>query len=882
MVRHATDIRPNDGDAASAEFLLGADEALVRLSASRLGLEWPEARARLDFHGPNAPLSDKRKSRWLVLWLSFRNPFNFVLLFLGAVSYFTDDLKATIVLGVMITIATLLRFWQEMKALVQADALRKMVHNTATVYRQGDLPQGIPRDSLDPKAAEIPMRDLVPGDVIRLSAGDLVPADVILLEARDLFVSQSALTGEAMPVEKEAWQPGARVDAGDPFGTTHLALQGTSVISGMARALVLATGAKTYMGFLAGRITGERPATDFDKGVNRVSWILIRFMLVMVPIVFLINGLTKGDWLEAFFFGVAVAVGLTPEMLPMIVNANLARGAVAMSRRKCVVKNMSSIQNLGAMDVLCTDKTGTLTQDRVVLIHHLDIHGKESSRVLEIAYFNSLFQTGLKNLIDRAVIDAAAEQGLRDAARDHECTDELPFDFNRRRLSVLVKAASGTEQLMVTKGATDEMLDVCAFYEDQGRILPLDEAMRAEILRQRDDHNEDGFRVIAVAYKTLPNNHGPLRGEDETQLVLCGTICFLDPPKESAREALRLLKDHGVGVKVITGDNANIARRICRDVELDVSGVLTGTEVEKMDDDELRRAVDQTTIFAKASPMQKARIVRAIKANGHTVGFMGDGVNDAVALREADVGISVDTGTDVAKEAADIILLEKSLLVLEEGVIEGRVTFGNITKYIKMTASSNFGNVFSVLVASAFIPFLPMLAIHLLIQNLLYDISQISIPWDRMDEDWLKTPKKWASGHLTRFMICIGPISSIFDITTYLGMWFLFGANSADKQSLFHSGWFVEGLLSQTLIVHMIRTEKIPFIQSAAAPVVILLSGIIVAIGCLIPFTGFGHSVGLQALPPAYWPFLIITLFAYCVLTQTLKRMYIRRFGAWL
>lgn len=875
---------PNDTrrDASFPSLLQGADEAMVALAATAGGLEWSDAAERLNRHGSNAPLSDRRKSWVRVLWISFRNPFNFVLLFLGLLAYFTGDLKAILVMGLMITAATLLRFWQEMKALVQADALRRMVRNTATVYRRGIPPEDTRRDSLDPLASEIPMRDLVPGDVIRLSAGDLVPADVILLESRDLFVSQSALTGEAMPVEKSAWQAGTKVNGQDPFGTPHLALQGASVISGVARALVLVTGAKTYMGFLAGKITGDRPITSFDKGVNKVSWILIRFMLVMVPVVFLINGLTKGDWLEAFFFGVAVAVGLTPEMLPMIVNANLARGAMAMARHKCVVKNMNSIQSLGAMDVLCTDKTGTLTQDRVVLVRYQDVHGLESKRVLEIAYFNSVFQTGLKNLIDRAVVDAAAEHGLRDATRNHECTDELPFDFNRRRLSVLVRGPHGSGQLMVTKGATDEMIDVCAFYEDHGKILPLDAAMRVGLLKLRDDLNEDGLRVIAVAYRTLPDDHGPLREEDETRLILCGLISFLDPPKETAREALRLLRAHGVTVKVITGDNAVIARRICHDVDLDVSGVLTGGEVEKMDDDELREAVWHATIFAKASPMQKARIVRALKANDRTVGFMGDGVNDAVALREADVGISVDTGTDIAKEAADIILLEKSLLVLEKGVIEGRITYGNIVKYIKMTASSNFGNVFSVLVASAFIPFLPMLAIHLLIQNLLYDISQVSIPWDRMDEDWLKSPRKWASGNLTRFMVCIGPISSIFDITTYLGMWFIFGANSVGKESLFQSGWFVEGLLSQTLVVHMIRTERIPFIQSVAAPVVILLSAIIVAIGCIVPFTSFGRSVGLEALPVSYWPFLIVTLLSYCVLTQTVKRLYIRKFGEWL
>ena len=825
----------------------------------------------------------RRIAPWYaVLWHSFRNPFNYILVFLGVVSYLTDDLVAAVVMTIMVAVATTLRFWQEFRSQVKAESLRQMVRNQATVYRAGnDGTDRVPH-SLDHLASEILMEDLVPGDIVRLSAGDMIPADVRLLESRDLFVSQSALTGEAMPVEKDA-------RAGVPEGKSslqelpNLCLMGSSVVSGTAKAVVLATGPQTQMGSLAAHLVQQRPLTSFDRGVNRVSWLLIKFMLVMVPVVFLINGLTKGNWLEAFFFGVAVAVGLTPEMLPMIVNTNLARGAAAMAKEKVVVKHINSIQNFGAMDVLCTDKTGTLTQDKVVLIKHLDIHGRENDRVLERAYLNSFFQSGLKNLIDRAVIEHAhTDHALREATNSYAKIDELPFDFSRRRMSVVLRPAGGGTPLLVCKGAVDEMVDICTKVDDEGAIAPLGDELRERLHRLRDENNQDGLRLVGVAYKAINKVAGEFSVADEHDLIFSGFIAFLDPPKESTAEALRLLRQHGVAVKILTGDNALVARKVCRDVGLAVDEVMLGTEMERLEDDVLRERVEKTTVFAKLTPAQKARVIKALKANGHTVGFLGDGINDTMALREADVGISVDSAVDIAKEAADIILLEKNLLVLERGVVWGRRTFGNIVKYINMTASSNFGNMFSVLVASAFLPFLPMLAIQILINNLLYDISQISLPWDRMDEDWLKRPRQWGIGSLARFMVLIGPISSIFDITTFLGMWFIFGANSMEHQGLFQTAWFVESLLTQTLIVHMIRTEKIPFIQSTASAPVLLLTGAIMVIGCVIPFSPLGRGAGMGPLPLGFWPFLAVTLFAYCFLTQLLKQLYIRKFKEWL
>lgn len=626
---------------------------------------------------------------------------------------------------------------------------------------------------------------------------------------------------------------------------------------------------------------GKRTETSFDKGVNKVSWLLITFMLIMAPIVLLINGFTKGDWQEAFFFAIAVAVGLTPEMLPMIVTANLAKGAVNMSKQKVIVKQLNSIQNLGAMNILCTDKTGTLTEDKVVLVRHLDPNGNECDRVLHFAYLNSFYQTGLKNLIDKAVIEHTEENHKFDPSAFQKL-DEIPFDFARRRMSVIVKDISG-EHTMVCKGAVEEILSICNYTEVDGQIVPLTEEMRANVKHLSETLNSEGMRVIAVAYKKDNKPyHKAYTVQDESAMILTGYIGFLDPPKPSAASAIQALQKHGVQVKILTGDNEIVTRKVCKDVGLNIGEPVLGYEIDSLPDKALAKLAEETTVFAKLNPMQKSRIIHVLQGNGHTVGYMGDGINDAVALREADVGISVDTATDIAKESSDIILLEKSLTILEAGILEGRTTFGNILKYIKMTASSNFGNVFSVLVASAFIPFLPMLAIHLLIQNLLYDISQLSIPWDKMDKEFLEKPRKWDTANLRNFIICIGPISSIFDIITYVVMWNVFGANTPGEQSLFQSGWFVVGLLTQTLIVHMIRTQKIPFIQSTASIPVLLLTACIMAIGIYIPFSPLGAAVGLQALPLSYFPWLIGILLGYAFLTQFLKKLYIKKFHSWL
>jgi Mg2+-importing ATPase len=866
-----------------------ADQAtvLARLETTPGGVSWAEAARRLHEFGPNELSSQKPPSWPVVLWAASKHPFNGVLLALGLVSYATGDLKAAIVMAAMIVLSVGLRFWQEMKSLVQAESLRRLVRNETTVVRAGAAPLEAKRNPLDVRAVDVPTSELVPGDVVLFSAGDMIPADLRVLESRDLFVTQAALTGEAMPVEKfdperaaAAGRGDAERPAADVLDSPHLLFMGTSIVSGTARAVVLATGNRTYFGAMAAKLTGTRPLTAFDRGVRSVSWLLIRFMLVMAPTVFLLNGLMKHDWLDALLFAVAVAVGLTPEMLPMIVNANLARGAIALARQKTIVKRLHAIQNFGAMDVLCTDKTGTLTQDKVVLIRHVDRHGSDSKRVLEHAYLNSLFQTGLKNLLDRAVVDRAQELGLRDEAKLWHKLDELPFDFVRRRMSVVL-FRTRDEPILFCKGAVEEMLDICASVEEDGQVRRLSPEARQQLKGVRDQLNEDGLRVIAVGYRPLPPRTR-ITVRDETDLVFSGFVAFLDPPKESTAEALRLLAAHGITVKILTGDNAIVARKICRTVGLAVEHIATGAEVEALDDAGLGALAGRTTIFAKLSPLQKARVVRVLKAAGHTVGFMGDGINDASALREADVGISVDTAVDVAKEAADIILLEKSLLVLERGVIEGRRTFGNVIKYVKMTASSNFGNVFSVLVASAFLPFLPMLAVQLLVQNLLYDLSQIAIPWDRMDEDFLRVPRQWEAASIATFMVWIGPISSIFDIVTFAVMWRVFGANTAAQQSLFQSGWFIVGLLTQTLIVHMIRTEKVPFVQSTAAPVVLVTTAVVMLLGVALPFSPVASSLHLQPLPAGYFIYLPLVLLAYCLLTQVVKTIYIRRYKSWL
>jgi len=862
------------------------EEALLRLDVTRSGLTPEQVDERLEQYGPNEVTHEKPPTWYQQLFHAFVTPFNGVLFTVSIVSLFTDVIFAApadrtfrtiIVLSAMVLLSTLLRFWQEFRSNKAAEELKAMVSSTTAALRAGmQRPQ------------EIPISTLVPGDLVYLSAGDMIPADVRLLSAKDLFVSQAMLTGESIPVEKypvPPAKPHKSSGSRNPLEQETACFMGTNVVSGTAIAVVGATGNSTYFGAVAKDIASARPLTSFDRGISRVSWMLIRFLLVMTPLVFLINGISKGNWLESLLFAVSVAVGLTPEMLPMIVTTNLAKGAVVMARRKCIVKRLNAIQNFGAMDILCTDKTGTLTQNRIILERHLDIHGNEDVQVLEYAWINSFHQTGLKNLLDVAVLEYAEQHELVEKLQHYRKIDEIPFDFMRRRMSVVVRNGD-SRNLLVCKGAIEEILPLCKSANENaaaaGSIVEFTPEKRREVRRITRKLNQEGLRALAVAYKWLPAEDRTYNIADENDLVLAGYVAFLDPPKDSAREAIAALRDYGVAIKIITGDNEVVTRKICKEVGLAIENVMLGKDVESMSDIQLAETAEHTTIFAKMSPLQKSRVIRALQSKKHTVGYLGDGINDAAALKDADVGISVDTAVDIAKESADIILLEKSLLVLEEAVIEGRRTFANIIKYIKMTASSNFGNVFSVLIASIFLPFLPMLPIQLLVQNLLYDVSQVSIPWDDVDKDYLRQPRKWDAGGIGRFMVFIGPISSIFDIVTFLLMWHVFGANIVEKQSLFQSGWFVVGLLTQTLIVHMIRTQHIPFVQSRAATPVILLTACIMAIGIYLPFSPFGEHLALAALPLSYFAWLSGILLSYCVLTQLVKRLYIHYFGQWL
>ncbi|MBC3878307.1 magnesium-translocating P-type ATPase [Undibacterium sp. FT79W] len=864
-------------------------EALFKtLDSHADGLTEGQAEAVRERVGLNEVEHEKPLPWWMHLWHCYKNPFNLLLTLLVVVSYATDDMKAALVIGTMVVLSTFLRFWQESRSNKAADELKAMVSNTATVIRRDPSEDAAEEArkyfdvALHPKAAhriEVPIKQLVPGDLVALSAGDMIPADCRLLTAKDLFIAQSAMTGESMPVEKFTFL--SDTNAVSPLELDNIVFMGTNVVSGAATAIVISTGNSTYFGALAVRVTAtDRAPTAFQSGVNKISWLLIRFMFVMAPLVLFINGFTKGDWMEALLFALSIAVGLTPEMLPMIVTSTLAKGAVILSRKKVIVKRLDAIQNFGAMDVLCTDKTGTLTQDKILLSRHIDAWGLDSDEVLEMAYLNSYYQTGLKNLLDVAVLEHVEVHSVLEVATAFRKVDEIPFDFTRRRMSVVV-AEHDEHHLLITKGAVEEILSVCTQVRHGEAVESLTPELLNRIRQITANLNEEGLRVVGVAAKELPPTKDTYGLADEGELTLIGYVAFLDPPKDSAAPALKALAEHGVTVKVLTGDNELVTEKVCREVGIKVKPetILMGSDIERMDDSKLAMAVEKTNVFAKLTPANKERIVRMLKSNGHVVGFMGDGINDAPALRAADIGISVDTAVDIAKEAADIILLEKSLMILEEGVLEGRRTFSNMLKYIKMTASSNFGNVFSVLVASAFIPFLPMLPMHLLVQNLLYDISQIAIPFDNVDEELLKKPQGWQPVDVGRFMVFFGPISSVFDITTFLMMWFVFGANTPEKQTLFQSGWFIVGLLTQTLIVHMIRTSKLPFIQSHASTPLMVTTGIIMAVGIFLPMGPLANYFKLQALPPLYFVFLPVILLAYIGLTQAVKGFYTRRYG---
>ena len=855
----------------AAAAIADAQALLEQLGSHEDGLSEAQAEGIRERVGPNEVEHEKPLPRWMHLWHCYRNPFNLLLTLLAIVSYLTHDMKGTLVIGTMVVLSTVLRFWQEGKSNQAADALKAMVSNTATVLRRGADAGTVAQQ------VELATRLLVPGDVIWLSAGDMIPADCRVLTAKDLFVSQSAMTGESMPVEKSAAHSGPQTI--NALDLENLVFMGTNVVSGSARAVVLHTGNNTYFGALANRVVAtDRAPTAFYAGVNQVSWLLIRFMFVMAPLVFFINGFTKGDWMEALLFALAIAVGLTPEMLPMIVTSTLAKGAVFLSRKKVIVKRLDAVQNFGAMDVLCTDKTGTLTQDKIFLARHVDAWGEESSDVLELAYLNSYYQTGLKNLLDVAVLEHAEVSRELEPAKNFRKVDEIPFDFTRRRMSVVV-AEHDAHHLLITKGAVEEILAVCTQVRHGEAVEPLTPELLQRIRTVTADLNEEGLRVVAVAAREGPPTQEVYGLADESALTLIGYVAFLDPPKDSTAAALKALAEHQVAVKVLTGDNELVAAKICREVGLAQQGVLLGRDIEAMNDQQLGEAVENHNLFAKLTPLHKERIVHRLKANGHVVGFMGDGINDAPALRAADIGISVDSAVDIAKEAADIILLEKSLMVLEQGVQEGRRTFANMLKYIKITASSNFGNVFSVLIAAALLPFLPMLPMHLLVLNLLYDISQIAIPFDNVDEEMLRQPLRWQPGDIGRFMVFFGPLSSVFDMLTFAMMWWVFGAQTPAQQTLFQSGWFVVSLLTQALIVHLIRSPKLPFIESRASLPLMAMTLAIVTVGLFLPMGPLAHYFKLQALPPLYFALLPLIVLGYMALTQAMKGFYRRRWG---
>lgn len=882
-------------------------ETLGYLNTTLCGLEPGKVEENRSEYGSNKVTREKKKTLPQRLAGAFINPFTAILFCLALVSSFTDmifphfslfgcvpkdfDCLTVVIILTMVFLSGTLRFVQESRSGNAAEKLLAMITTTCTVTRKGR------------EMAEIPLDEVVVGDIVHLSAGDMLPADVRILDAKDLFVSQASLTGESEPIEKIPMVNETR-DAITDY--TNIAFMGSNVLSGSASAVVVTVGDHTLFGSMASEVAHEAVETSFSKGVNAVSWVLIRFMLVMVPLVFVANGITKGDWLSAFLFGISIAVGLTPEMLPMIVTTCLAKGAVSMSKKQTIVKNLNSIQNFGAIDILCTDKTGTLTQDKVVLEYHLNVNGEDDLRVLRHAYLNSYFQTGYKNLMDVAIIQKTEEEEaddpqLVDLSEHYVKVDEIPFDFARRRLTTVVQNRDGKTQ-MVTKGAVEEMLSICSFAECDGKVRPMTKELKSRILATVDDLNEKGFRVLAIAQKSNPSPAGAFGVTDECDMVLMGYLAFLDPPKESTADAIKALKAHGVTTKILTGDNDKVTRTICKQVGLKVRNMLLGSDLENMSDQELAKAAETTDVFAKLTPDQKARVVSVFRENGHTVGFMGDGINDASAMKSADIGISVDTAVDVAKESADIVLLEKDLMVLEEGIIEGRKTYANMIKYIKMTASSNFGNMFSVLAASALLPFLPMESLQLIFLNLIYDLSCTAIPWDNVDEEFISVPRKWDASSVGSFMMWIGPTSSVFDWMTYIFMYFVFcplfvskgvlyndlashfaGADLVRMQTtyvaMFQTGWFIESMWSQTLVIHMIRTPKLPFIQSHASAPLTLMTFTGIGVLTIIPFTTFGRMLGFVALPTAYFAYLIPCILLYMVLATSLKKAYVRHYG---
>lgn len=877
-----------------AALQLPVKETLAFYNSAFRGLTEEQVEENRDLYGENIITKGQEDSIFKKIYESIINPFTVILLVIALVSLVTnvwlakpgeEDPTTSIIIVVLVLISGGIRFVQELRSDRAASNLSRLIVNTATVIREG-------------AEQELPIDELVVGDIIKLSAGDMIPADVLLLDSRDFFVQQSSLTGESDAVEKLCLNKADGQNFDSLLETESLAFMGTNVISGRATALVLVVGDETMMGAIEQTLNTYDEPTSFEREMNSISWLLIRLMLVMVPVVFFINGLTDGDWLEAGVFALSVGVGLTPEMLPMIITASLAKGSIIMAQEKVVIKKLNAIQDLGAIDILCTDKTGTLTQDEIVLEYPLDIHGDLDLAVLRRAFLNSYYQTGLKNLMDRAIINRTEKEAekheiVRDLDQTFKKIDELPFDFERRRMSVIVKDDENIIS-MVTKGALEEMLAISSYVEYKNRITELTDEIRQEILAEVAQLNEQGLRVLGVSYKSDLEEDYAFKVEDESDMILTGYLAFLDPPKPSAAPAIETLAEYGVCTKILTGDNEKVTQAVCEKVGLDVENILLGVEVDALSDEELSQAVENTTVFAKLSPDQKARIILQLKANGHKVGYMGDGINDAPSMKVADVGISVDTAVDIAKETADVILLDKDLMVLEKGLVEGRKVYANMTKYIKMTVSSNFGNIFSLLFASIFLPFLPMAPVHLIVLNLVYDLSCIALPFDNVDREFLKRPHIWSANSITRFMAWIGPISSVFDVLTYLVLYFIIvpmltgGNYQADSGqaaifiTLFQTGWFIESMWTQTMVIYMLRSPKLPFVQSRPALSLIVTTMAAALFVTSLPYSLFASVLKTAPLNGAYFLFLLLIIVLYMVSVTFVKRLYIRRYKEWL
>ncbi len=849
------------------------DELFSRISSSPNGLTQEQAETRLSEFGENVITIGYENTILHRLKEAVINPFNVILLGIALITYFTDviispvpDYLTVIIILAMVSLSSMVAFVHGERSNAAVAGLLQMISNTADVMRNA-------------RFVEIHMDEVVPGDIVKLSAGDMLPGDLRFLSTKDTFVAQAALTGESIPVEKFSEIPDKQ--SGSLTDLHNIGFMGSNIISGSALAVIIATGNDTYMGSMAKSLTGERAQNSFERGVDSVSKLLIRMMLVMVPIVFLINGLAKGDWLSALLFAVSMAVGLTPEMLPVIMTSTLAAGAVSMSKHKVIMRTLGAIQTFGEVDVLCTDKTGTLTEDKIVLEKYMDVHGNDDARILRHAYLNSYFQTGLKNLIDLAIIKRAKREGLEQVLDIYTKIDEIPFDFTRRRMSVVIKDKTGKRQL-ITKGAVEEMLSISSYVELGGRVLPMTVETRRAALKTYEKHNKGGLRMLGVAQKNKVPDVGAFSVKDEQDMVLIGFVGFLDPPKESAKEAITALRDHGVRTVVLTGDSEGVAIKVCNKVGVNTEIFLTGGDVDRIDDAQLLNTVATCNLYAKLSPVQKERVVKAFQTAGHTVGYLGDGINDAPALRQADVGISVDNAVDIAKETADVILLEKDLMVLEEGVIRGRRTFGNVIKYIKMASSGNFGNMISVIIASIFLPFLPMLPVQILTQNLLTDLSQLGMPFDRVDEEYIRKPRKWDTESIKSFMAILGPLSSVFDVLCFAILWWVLDANTVATSPLFHSGWFAFGIISQVLVIHMIRTARLPFLQSNPTKPLLISTFVVTIVALAISFTELASGLDMMRLPLIYVPWLIAILISYLISAQLIKKMYIRRYGEWI